>query len=197
MFTGIISDIAMINSSQSEDGGLTITLQKPVDWKDLKEGESILTDGVCLTVTDITEDSYSCHLMPESLHRTTFGSKQPVRVNLERAMLATDRLGGHLVQGHIDDTGTVSQIKKGNDFRLYITFDPKHKALVVNKGSITINGISLTVAEIKDSELAVSLIPYTLKHTTLGDLAVGDKVNLEFDLIAKHIHKMLGTYAKR
>lgn len=196
MFTGIITDTTVL-SSQTNADGLLITFQKPAAWDDLQEGESISTEGVCLTVTHVSDTEYSCHLMAETLMKTTYGSTVPTQVNLERSLKVGDRFGGHIVQGHIDDTGTVVKITNSLDRKLYIKFSSRHKLLVVEQGAININGVSLTIAELKGNILGVALIPYTMTHTTLGTLVVNDKVNLEFDMIGKHIVRIMNSYANK
>lgn len=187
MFTGIISDTNLILGSKTSDEGITLTFARPESWTDLKLGESINTSGVCLTVAAITEHDYDCVVVPETLSRTSFGTKLPKRVNLERALVMGGRLDGHFVQGHVDSVGQIAAIDKSDGLRLSVTFDPVSRDLVVEKGSITIDGVALTVAVVKDNILTVALVPYTLQHSTIGDLQVGDNVNLEFDIIGKYV----------
>lgn len=191
MFTGIITDVAEITDTKKEQGGLTFVVRKPKSWNDLVLGESIATNGVCLTVTDIQPDTYSCYLMPETLQVSAFGAHVPKRLNLERSLSAKDRFGGHFVQGHVDGMGTVTRIEEGDYYSITVSFPPDGNELVMYKGSITINGVSLTITEVKDHTLTVALIPHTLEHTTLGDLKEGDKVNLEFDMIGKQIARIM------
>ncbi len=195
MFTGIITDTARVLKTEPQDGGLDLDIVRPDGWAELVEGESINTDGVCLTISLLTSASFQCHLVPETLRKTTFGKQVPETVNLERSLQASDRFGGHFVQGHVDEVGTVTEIKEGNDRLVQITYSPSNGALVVPKGAITINGVSLTVVDVSAKSFSVALIPYTTKHTTLGKLKVGDKVNLEFDMIGKYIVKGLKLYA--
>lgn len=191
MFTGIITDTTEVVSSKQDDSGLLITFAKPREWHDLELGESVATNGVCLTVAAIREHEYDCHLMPETLKRSSFGAIVPEQVNLERALKASDRLSGHFVQGHVDGVGHVTKIAKTDGTDLFISFNAADAPLVVYKSSITINGVSLTVAEAQDNVLRVSLVPYTLEHTTLNLLKPEDPVNLEFDIIGKYVHKSL------
>lgn len=191
MFTGIITHIAPIIKQNKTTEGLELTYAKPNEWTDLEPGESVSTDGVCLSVTSVSESEYSTFLMPETLAKTSFGQSIPKKVNLERALVAGDRFGGHFVQGHVDAIGTVSTIDVSDGYRLFITFDRAFENLVIYKGSITINGVSLTVASIEGNELSVGLIPHTLEHTTLGSLKQGTIVNLEFDVIGKYVTKMM------
>lgn len=191
MFTGIITRTTEVVSSKLGDRGLTLTFKKPKGWDDLEEGESVCTDGVCLTVAAIRDDEYDCFLMPETLMKTSFGDKVPKFVSLERAMSAKGKFSGHFVQGHVDGVGRVSKIDKSDGWRLSIDFAKEHKNLVILKGSIAINGVSLTVAELHGHTFGVAIIPHTLKHTTLSDLEMGDEVNLEFDMIGKYIVRIM------
>jgi riboflavin synthase len=195
MFTGIISDTSAVHASKPTDEGMTVTFDRPASWTDLKEGESINTNGVCLTVAAIREREYDCFVVPETLSRTSFGKGLPKKVNLERALALNGRLDGHLVQGHVDGVGHVTASGDSGGPRLHIAFDPKSRHLVIEKGSITIDGVSLTVAALTDATLVVALVPYTLEHTTLGELSVGDTVNLEFDIIGKYVINGLKTAA--
>lgn len=166
---------------------MTLTFDRPASWTDLALGESVNTNGICLTVAAIRKNQYDCFVIPETLKRTSFGKKLPKRVNLERALALNGRLDGHFVQGHVDRVGQVSSVEQGDGLRLSVTFDPSDRDLVVEKGSITIDGISLTVATVTDNVLTVALVPYTLEHSTIGELQVGDTLNLEFDIIGKYV----------
>ncbi len=187
MFTGIITEVASVRRSSSKDDGLTITFERPKTWDNMTLGESISTDGVCLTVSDLRSDEYDCFLMPETLHKTSFGTNIPKAVNLERPMVAGDEFGGHFVQGHVDTVGPVSKIDTSAGYTMSIDFPVASRELVIPKGSITIDGVSLTIINVTEYNLSVGLIPHTLSTTTLKDLQVGDKVNLEFDMIGKYI----------
>jgi riboflavin synthase len=173
MFTGIIEHTAKITKNRASKNILTLSIKRPPEWTDLELGESIAMNGVCLTVMQIA--------------KTSFGSQLPESLNLERAMKPSDRLGGHFVQGHVDTVGEVFKIDSTKGYELFVKFPAHNRKYVIYKGSITIDGVSLTVAEVKDDVLKVALIPYTLSHTTLGLLRPGDKVNLEFDMIGKYI----------
>lgn len=197
MFTGIVTAVAPVIKSRQDKGGLTLTLKKPAGWDDLELGESIATNGVCLTVSAIREGEYDTFLMPETLEVSAFGAAIPKEVNLERSLSAKDRFGGHFVQGHVDGVGEVTKVEPGEDHRLSVTFPPEGQTLVMYKGSITINGVSLTVAGVQDSVLTVALIPHTLEHTTLDSLKVGDKVNLEFDMIGKYIENIMEKHGAK
>ncbi|OGL30899.1 riboflavin synthase subunit alpha [Candidatus Saccharibacteria bacterium RIFCSPHIGHO2_12_FULL_41_12] len=191
MFTGIITDTATVKSHKLKDGILTMTFQKPKDWKDLGLGESVATDGACLTVSATGNDEYDCDLMAETLSKTSFGANIPRRVNLERALQLSDRLSGHFVQGHVDGIGIVVKINQGTDHKISIEFPAEFADLVIYKGSIAINGVSLTVCDVRQNILTVALIPHTLERTTIGSLKIGDAVNLEFDMIGKYISKII------
>jgi riboflavin synthase len=187
MFTGIISDVTSMKVSEESKDGLVLTFKKPSGWDDLKIGESIATNGVCLTITALRPTEYDCFVMPETLEKTSFGSSLPTEVNLERALQIGDRLDGHFVQGHVDGIGTVTNIDTKDGYRITISFDPPCRKYVIYKGSITIDGVALTVVAVEDATLEVAIIPHTLEHTTLHNLQKGDPVNLEFDVIGKYV----------
>jgi riboflavin synthase len=191
MFTGIISNVSNVKNSQQTDDGLRLTFSKPLSWTDLELGESINTNGVCLTVEAIRDKEYDCLLVPETLRKTSFGASIPESVNLERALSLNGRLGGHFVQGHVDETAKVSDIKKSNGYEIFIEFSIESTNLVIPKGSVTVNGVSLTVASVDSNILSIALIPHTLEHTTFGKLISGDQVNLEFDMIGKYVQKIM------
>ena len=191
MFTGIISHTTEIKKAKKVSAGLTITFKRPRQWTDLVLGESVSVNGACLTVEGLNSNDFSCILMPETLKKTTFGELMPSIVNLERAMKAGDRLSGHFVQGHIDCVGKVLSIKKVGASEITIGFPGKFNNYVIDKGSITVNGVALTIVETEKNCLTVALIPYTLQHTNLGNLKVGDRVNLEFDMLGKYAAKAL------
>jgi riboflavin synthase len=189
MFTGIVTHVVAIKKSSQTSKGLTLTFERPVEWTDLVLGESIATNGVCLTVSGMQDAAYDCFLMPETLEKSSFGVQVPTQVNLERSLTASGKFGGHFVQGHVDGRGTVTKIDTTDGYRMYVEFSHASEKYVISKGSIAINGVSLTVAEVSGNTLSVALIPHTLEHTTLGALGVGDVVNLEFDMIGKYIVK--------
>lgn len=187
MFTGIITHMTEVVGNQKGAEGLTLSFKRPADWRDIELGESIATNGACLTVAAIRDDEYDCYLMQETLDKTAFGQKLPESVNLERSLRAGDRFGGHFVQGHVDCVGAVSAIDTTDGHRLSVDFPKENRQYVIYKGSITIDGVALTVTELQGNTLSVALIPHTLEHTTLGKLAPGDSVNLEFDMIGKYV----------
>jgi riboflavin synthase len=191
MFTGIITDTAKVRHSRLVKDGLILTLERPTGWGDLALGDSVSTNGVCLTVAEIRDDEYDCMMVPETLRVTAFGGEVPAVVNLERPLREADRMGGHFVQGHVDGVGIVTKVSKDAGHDVYLRFPPESRELVIPKGSIAINGVSLTVAAVADNTLRVALVPHTLEHTTLGLLGVGDRVNLEFDMIGKYIVRIM------
>lgn len=187
MFTGIITATAKVNNTQQLKDGLRVKLERPDGWDDLVLGESIAVNGACLTIAALEDDQWEVFLMPETLAKTSFGKGLPAVVNLERAMVANERLSGHIVQGHVDCVGVVTNVVDADEYTVTVGFPAENESLVVYKGSITLNGVSLTVAAAKDNTLTVALIPHTLEHTTLGSLEVGDELNMEFDMIGKYV----------
>ena len=194
MFTGIIEEIGTVVAMTRGARSFSLEVRAKKVLEDTKIGDSISTNGVCLTVTELSENSFKADVMPETVSRTalqelTTGSL----VNLERALSLQTRLGGHIVTGHIDGTGRISQ-RRNDDNALWISIEcaPSLLRHIVEKGSITIQGVSLTVARVDESSFAVSLIPHTQSVTTLHNLRIGSLVNLETDIIAKYVEKMLG-----
>ncbi len=192
MFSGIISNITHVKKSETKDDGILVTFERPSNWDDLQIGESVSTNGICLTVESIGVEEYTCFLMKETLNRTIFGHDIPAKVNVERALRVKERISGHIVQGHIDETGTVVDVSKSEEWVVKIEYSITNSPLVLEKGSITVNGVSLTISNTFDNTFSVSLVPFTLQHTTLGDLKTNDKVNLEFDILGKYINHILG-----
>lgn len=192
MFTGIITEIGTVASAQAADGGLDLAIT--CSWPDLALGESIAVDGACLTVTTVQSGVFGVHVVRTSLERTRFGDIRPGdRMNLERALRVGDRLGGHLVQGHVDGVGTVLRIGQREDARLVDLQVPAEVGRVsVPLGSVTVDGVSLTVNAMPDpATIQISLIPFTLEHTTLGERRPGDRVHLEADAIGKYVSALL------
>ncbi len=188
MFTGLVTAVGTVRSARAEQGGRTLEIAAP--WNDLALGESIAVDGACLTVTHRRRGQFTVHVVTTSLERTAFGGyRRGRRVNLERALRAGDRLGGHLVEGHVDGVGTVRRIRRAADAVLVDLGVPAAVARVsVPLGAITVDGVNLTVNAVTGPRtVQVSLIPYTLQHTTLGRLGRGDRVHLEGDAIGKHV----------
>lgn len=193
MFTGIIEEIGQIESVQkgSKSAVLHIRCNEVLDGT--RVGDSIAVNGVCLTVTSMNNRGYTADVMAETLERSSLGSlRSGSRVNLERAMPADGRFGGHIVAGHIDGTGTIVEISKDETAVWYrVRTEPDILRYIVEKGSITIDGISLTVARVSREDFSVSIIPHTQGNTTLADRRTGDIVNLETDIIGKYIEKLL------
>jgi len=191
MFTGIIESVAEVKASTNNKDILSLKIKTPTNWK-LKNGQSIATDGVCLTVTEFDENDFTLELMPETTKRTTFGRAIPKKVNLERAMSPQGLLEGHIVQGHVDGLSKIIKVEETPQWRTLRIAYPEDKAgLLVEKGSITIDGISLTIVEVDKDWFSVSLIPHTISHTTLGDKTVDDEVNIEYDILSKLIERQL------
>ena len=193
MFTGIVEEIGEIKNIQHGAKSAKLTIKGDVVFQDAKLGDSIAVNGVCLTVTGISGKTFTADVMAESMRRTALGGLHAgSRVNLERAMSANGRFGGHIVSGHIDGTGTVQELKR-EDNAVWVTIktEPHILKYIIEKGSIAIDGISLTVAYVDDSVFKVSIIPHTAKETTLLDKIPGDMVNLENDVIGKYIDKLL------
>jgi riboflavin synthase len=194
LFTGIIEEIGSVKrvSVGGKSGSIEIAAKKVLEGT--KVGDSIAVNGVCLTVTSLGSSSFTADVMAETLRRSSLGSLSVGNgVNLERAMAADGRFGGHLVSGHIDGTGTISKMQKEeNAVWVHIQANSEILNLIVEKGSIAIDGISLTVAGVSDSEFSVSVIPHTAKETTLLLKKAGDTVNLENDIIGKYVQKLLG-----
>jgi riboflavin synthase len=194
MFTGIIEEKGTIQAIRRGSKSASITIQGSLIFDDVKLGDSVAVSGVCLTVAELTKDTFTADVMNETLKRSSIGElKNGSHVNLERAMPANGRFGGHIVSGHIDGTGTIAEIKKDDNAILYTikTHDNVMK-YIVEKGSIAIDGISLTVASTKADSFTVSIIPHTAKFTTLSEKNVGDTVNLENDVIGKYVEKLMG-----
>lgn len=198
MFTGIIEEVGVIKSIRMGAQSAVITIEAEKVLEDIHLGDSIALNGVCLTVTSFDSHSYSVDIMHESLKRTNLGSlKSGSRVNLERAMAADGRFGGHIVAGHVDGTGKITAMEKDdNAVWIYIQAEPSVLKYIVEKGSITIDGISLTVAKVDEKSFAVSVIPHTGTHTTLLEKKPGDTVNLENDMIGKYVEKLLNYQEK-
>ena len=192
MFTGLVTGIGTVREVRPADGGLDLTIA--CAYPDLTPGESVAVDGACLTVASVVAGGFSAHIVRTSLDRTRFGDLHAgSRVNLERALRVGDRLGGHLVQGHVDGVGTVARVASRDDARLLDLEAPPEVARVsVPLGSITVDGVSLTVNAMPASAtIQISLIPFTLEHTTLADRRPGDRVHLEADTIAKYVKALL------
>ena len=189
MFTGIVEEIGTINNLVNS----VLTIQAEKVLTDIKLGDSIAVNGTCLTVVNFTESKFSVDLAPETLRRTTFGDLNPGdTVNLERALSANDRFGGHMVQGHVDATGRVISIRDEGDSSIFRISNPKRlKPYLVEKGFIAVDGISLTIVKVLTSSFTLSVIPYTRMNTNLRDQTIGGKVNLEVDILAKYVENLM------
>lgn len=193
MFTGIIEEIGKIVSIKKGAKSSILTIGGNIIFSDLKLGDSVAVNGVCLTVTSFTKNQFTADVMSETLSRSSLGGlKQNSPVNLERAMPANGRFGGHIVSGHIDGTGKIIKVQK-DDNAVWYTVEAHEKLLryIVEKGSIAIDGISLTVAKVEKNNFSVSIIPHTLKETVLSTKSVGDIVNLENDIVGKYIENFI------
>jgi riboflavin synthase len=192
MFTGIIEELGEVVSWVSGVDAARLTIRGPKAVSDAKHGDSISVSGVCLTVVDRGADWFTADVMAETIAMSTLDGLRPAsRVNLERAAQVGDRLGGHIVQGHIDGTATLLSITEGSAWRvLRFSLDRELAPLVAGKGSIAVDGVSLTVSAVGDDWFEVSLIPETLAVTTLGSKAVGDAANLETDILARHVARL-------
>ena len=203
MFTGIIEELGEVTRVEPNADVVRLTVRGPKVVEGVRHGDSIAVSGVCLTVVDSDAESFTADVMAQTLRMSTLDDVAEGRpVNLERAALVGDRLGGHIVQGHVDGTGEVLEVRPGDEWRVIrFSLDDAHAALVVDKGSIAVDGVSLTVSALGDepdgSWFEVSLIPETLAATTLGGLAAGDRVNLETDVLARHVQRMLRLDAHR
>jgi riboflavin synthase len=199
MFTGLIADIGDVIALREDGEGATLEIGTRLAGE-LSEGDSIAVNGVCLTATEVREGGFAAQAMRETLDRSALGRLGVgARVNLELPLRAADRLGGHVVQGHVDGTGTVSAVDE-QGFARVLRIDEDDSAgegepgigrYLVEKGSITVNGVSLTLSALHDDGFEVSLIPETLQRTNLGAVRVGDRVNLEADILAKHVERLM------
>jgi riboflavin synthase len=192
VFTGLIEDLGSVSALERDADGAVLTIATPLA-EHIRFGDSIAVDGVCLTATDVDEGGFAAQAMRETLDRSALGGLRPGdAVNLELALAAGDRLGGHIVQGHVDGTGTVSGVREEGFARvLEVDVDPGLGRYLVEKGSVAVNGVSLTVSALGEDGFAVSLIPETLQRTNLGRLEEGAVVNIEVDILAKHVERLL------
>ena len=195
MFTGIVEELGTVAEVRPGADSAVLRIEGPTVVSDAVHGASIAVNGVCLTVTDHDERGFAVDVMAETLRRSSLGDLAPGdRVNLERAMAADGRFGGHVVQGHVDGTGEILARTPGDAWEtVEISLPAALARYVVEKGSITVDGVSLTVADLSGHSFTVSLIPTTLELTTLGRTRVGDRVNLEVDVLAKYVERMLAA----
>ena len=193
MFTGLIEETGIIKRIKQIPGGFNITVKASKIMDDLKIDDSVAVNGVCLTAVNVETDSFSVDAVGETLSKSTINSlKENEEVNLERSVRLMDRLGGHLVQGHVNGVGTISQIKKlGDNYFIEILVPGNLNKYLIDEGSIAIDGISLTIAKLEGSKAGLSIIPHTWSKTILKNKKVGAKVNIETDVIAKYVEKLL------
>lgn len=200
MFTGLIEDLGRVRALRQEDDGATIAIATALASQ-IASGDSVAVNGVCLTAIELQPDGFSAQAMHETLRRSSLGALQVgFAVNLELALRADARLGGHIVQGHVDGTARVTAVREDGfarvlDFELAAGADDEDQGglmrYLVEKGSVALDGVSLTVSELRDESFSVSLIPETLQRTNLGGVQVGDRVNLEVDILAKHVERLM------
>lgn len=193
MFTGIVEELGTVTAVEDQGDAIRLSIRAETVLEDAGLGDSIAVNGCCLTVAERDGDTWTADVMQETLDKTSlYGVRPGDRVNLERAVTAEKRLGGHIVQGHVDGVGTVLARTPSEHWEVVeIQMPPELGRYLVDKGSITVDGVSLTVVEAHDDRFTVSLIPETLARTTLGRRQVGERVNLEVDILAKHVEKLL------
>jgi riboflavin synthase len=193
MFTGIVECLAQVKAIKEEKGNVTFSFESPIS-NELKIDQSVSHNGVCLTVIDLSDGLHSVTAIEETLKKTNLGQlRLGEYVNIERCMPALGRFDGHIVQGHVDTTGKCIEIKETNGSWLFTFWHPNQPGFItVEKGSICVNGTSLTVVDSKDDQFSVAIIPYTYENTVFKYLKTGDLINLEFDVIGKYVQKMLG-----
>jgi riboflavin synthase len=192
MFTGLIADLGTVTALERDGEGATLHIESGLAG-DLREGDSVAVNGVCLTATELDAKSFVAQAMIETLERSSLGGLSGgARVNLELPLRAEDRLGGHVVQGHVDGTGVVREVREEGFSRvLEIEAEPRLRRYLVEKGSVAVDGVSLTVSALSDRGFAVSLIPETLQRTNLGQVGEASVVNIEVDILAKHVERLL------
>lgn len=193
MFTGIIEATGTVVNIEEENSNLHLFIHAPFT-SELKVDQSVAHNGICLTIVNILDDVYQVTAIRETLEKTNLGSlKLNDSVNLERCMQLGGRLDGHIVQGHVDQTAVCTEVKDENgSWRFTFTYEEKEQMVTVEKGSITVNGVSLTVVDSSQGKFSVAIIPYTFEHTNFSRLKPGDKVNLEFDIIGKYVARLMG-----
>ena len=196
MFTGLIEQVGEVESVRQTDAGRELRIRSA--FPDVREGESIAVNGACLTVREYGDGWFDVAAVTTTLERTTLADwKKGTRVNLERALVSGDRLGGHIVQGHVDGVGRVAAVARSGDALLVdVSLPSSLEPLFVLHGSVAVDGVSLTVNDLKPGGIQLSLIEYTLRHTTLGDLKAGSRVHIEADIIAKHVRRLLEPYLR-
>jgi riboflavin synthase len=200
LFTGIVEETGIVREARRRGDVLVVRIAAQETLRDLPVGGSIAVNGCCLTATSVSAVDFECEMVEETLRRTAFeGRLQPgTRVNLERPMRADGRFDGHIVQGHVDGVGRITDLRLlGESAEIVVTPPPELERYLVPKGSIAVDGISLTVADLGPGSFTVALIPHTLERTNLGQAQVGDPVNLEADVIAKHVERLLGPLSPK
>ena len=193
MFTGIVEEIGTITEVHPQSSGVTVKIKAETVLEDAKIGDSIAVDGPCLTVRDLEQRAFVADISEETLRRTTLRAcKVGTRVNLERSLRLGDRIGGHLVLGHVDEIATITEWKnEGTSSIMQVTVSSKVKPYIAYKGSIAVDGVSLTIADVSDNKFEVALVPHTLQVTTLGEKRNGDIVNIEVDVMARYIETLM------
>ncbi len=193
MFTGIVRELGRVVAADERGGGLALAVEAPETAAALEPGDSLAVDGVCLTAETVDGTRVHLHAVPETLARTTLGAlREGDAVNLEPALRAGEPLGGHYVQGHVDAVGRIQSVEaEGEGLRVFVETPPGILGYLVEKGSVAVDGVSLTVAELADDAFAVALVPHTLERTTLAALLPGKHVNLEVDVLAKYVERLL------
>lgn len=193
MFTGLIESVGTIESARQRSGSVVFRVKAPGIAKGLKVSDSVAVEGVCLTVTKRTKSGFQTLAVEETLAKTTLGKLKPGdRVNLERPLLPSTRLGGHFVLGHVDCVGTIVRVdRRGSSWMFWFTVPKRFRRLLIPVGSVAINGVSLTVASLRQKEFGVSIIPHTMEETTFRYLRAGDRVNVEFDVLGKYVERLL------
>jgi riboflavin synthase len=199
VFTGIVREVGEVVAVAGGDEGVRLTVAAPLTAPQVDVGGSVAINGTCLTAESVDGDLLAFHAVPETLSRTTLGTLVPgARVNLEPALRAGDAMGGHIVQGHVDGVGTVRFVEpEGDGLRVLVEAAPETLRYCVEKGSITVEGVSLTVAELRDGAFGLALIPHTLSETTLASLVPGQRLNLEVDVLAKYVERLLAGHVRQ
>lgn len=194
MFTGIVRDVGQIVSVDESRGDLRFTIQTALDIANLETGASVACDGCCLTVVSVDDNSFSVDASKETLNKTILDEWTTcTRVNLEPSLQMGDELGGHMVSGHVDGTLTIKSIKReGDSHRVVFDMPEGFENLIAPKGSIALNGISLTVNDVTDEDFGVNIIPHTWMHTNMSSLQVGDEMNFEIDMLARYVARIMG-----
>ena len=195
MFTGLIEAVGRVVSATPRGRSVRLVVESPIGEGELRAGDSVSVNGACLTVAAVTGSRFEADVVRETVARSTLGRlKTGDRVHLERALRLGERLGGHLVQGHVDGALRVARVeRRSGDFRLRIELPPELRRFVAEKGSISIDGVSLTVASVASSAFEVALVPATLERTDLGNLRAGDRVNVEVDVLARYLESLTGS----